>query len=56
MFMASHNMSEVERLCDQVIMLRSGRIVDTGPPHELIRRYGRQGHWFSLIILQLIDC
>ena len=42
LFMASHNMSEVERLCDQVIMLRSGRIVDTGPPHELIRRYGRQ--------------
>ena len=40
--MASHNMSEVERLCDQVIMLRSGRIVDTGPPHELIYRYGRQ--------------
>ena len=42
LFMASHNMSEVERLCDQVIMLRSGQIVDTGPPHELIRRYGRQ--------------
>jgi ABC-2 type transport system ATP-binding protein len=40
--MASHNMSEVERLCDQVIMLRAGRIVDTGAPRELIQRYGRQ--------------
>ncbi len=40
--LASHNMSEVERLCDQVIMLRAGRIVDTGAPRELIRRYGRQ--------------
>jgi ABC-2 type transport system ATP-binding protein len=40
--MASHNMSEVERLCDQVIMLRAGRIVDAGAPRELIRRYGRQ--------------
>jgi len=42
LFLASHNMSEVERLCDQVILMRSGRIVDTGAPRELIRRYGRQ--------------
>jgi ABC-2 type transport system ATP-binding protein len=42
LLLASHNMSEVERLCDQVVMLRAGRIVDTGAPHELIRRYGRQ--------------
>ena len=42
LFLASHNMSEVEQLCDQVIMMRSGHIVDTGAPHELIRRYGRQ--------------
>ena len=42
MLLASHNMGEVERLCDQVIMLRDGRIYDAGPPAELIRRYGRQ--------------
>lgn len=42
LLLASHNMSEVERMCDQVIMLRAGRLVDTGAPHELIRRYGRQ--------------
>jgi ABC-2 type transport system ATP-binding protein len=42
LLLASHNMSEVERLCHQVIMLRSGRIVDTGTPRELIHRYGRR--------------
>jgi len=39
--LASHNMAEVERLCDRVIMLRAGRIVDDGSPDELIARYGR---------------
>ncbi len=42
LLLASHNMSEVERLCDQVIMMRSGHIVAAGAPHDLIRRYGRQ--------------
>jgi ABC-2 type transport system ATP-binding protein len=40
--LASHNMAEVERLCDDVLMMRAGRIVDRGAPGELIRRYGRQ--------------
>ncbi len=40
--LASHNMAEVERLCDHVLMLRDGRIVDTGAPAALIARYGRQ--------------
>ena len=42
LLLASHNMSEVERLCDQVIMLRAGHIVATGAPRELIQRYGRK--------------
>jgi len=37
--LASHNMAEVERLAAQVLMMRRGRIVDRGPPAELIRRY-----------------
>lgn len=41
-FLASHNMQEVERLCDDVIMLRAGKIVDHGNPRELLERYGRQ--------------
>jgi ABC-2 type transport system ATP-binding protein len=40
--LASHNMSEVERLCDDVVMMRAGTIVDRGAPGELIARYGRQ--------------
>jgi ABC-2 type transport system ATP-binding protein len=41
LLLASHNMPEVERLCDQVLMMRAGRIVDAGAPDELIARYGR---------------
>ncbi len=40
--LASHNMAEVERLCDQVLMMKAGRIVDRGPPAELVARYGRE--------------
>jgi ABC-2 type transport system ATP-binding protein len=39
--LASHNMAEVERLADRVIMLEKGRIVADGTPQELIDRFGR---------------
>jgi ABC-2 type transport system ATP-binding protein len=39
--LASHNMGEVERLCDRVMMLKRGSIVDDGSPAELLARYGR---------------
>ena len=42
LLIASHNMAEVERLCDRVLMMRAGKIVDDGAPHALIRRYGRR--------------
>ena len=41
LLMASHNMPEVERMCDDVIMLRAGRMVDRGAPAALLGRYGR---------------
>ncbi len=41
MLLASHNMGEVERMCDDVIMLRAGTVVDRGSPAELLARYGR---------------
>jgi ABC-2 type transport system ATP-binding protein len=41
LLLASHNMTEVERMCDQVLMLRAGRLVDQGTPRELLARYGR---------------
>jgi ABC-2 type transport system ATP-binding protein len=39
--LASHNMPEVERLCDDVIMMKEGRIVDRAAPEALINKYGR---------------
>jgi ABC-2 type transport system ATP-binding protein len=39
--LASHNMAEVERLCDRVLMLKAGKVVDEGAPADLIARYGR---------------
>jgi ABC-2 type transport system ATP-binding protein len=41
LLLASHNMMEVERLCDDVLMMKNGKIVDTGSPQALIDRYGR---------------
>ena len=40
--LASHNMNEVERLCDNVMMMKDGTIVDTGKSQELISRHGRK--------------
>jgi ABC-2 type transport system ATP-binding protein len=40
--LASHNMAEVERLCDEVLMMKAGMIVDRGAPAALIARYGRR--------------
>jgi ABC-2 type transport system ATP-binding protein len=40
--LASHNMAEVERLCDDVLLLQTGRVVERGSPEELIRRFGRE--------------
>jgi len=40
--MASHNMHEVERLCDEVLLIRGGRLVERGTPEALVRRYGRR--------------
>jgi len=39
--LASHNMKEVERLCDTVIMMKEGQIVDSGTCKELIGKHGR---------------
>ena len=38
--LASHNMSEVERMCSDVVMMKRGKVVDSGAPSELIARYG----------------
>ncbi|MDR3448512.1 MAG: ABC transporter ATP-binding protein [Alphaproteobacteria bacterium] len=40
-FMSSHNMQEVERMCDDVIMMKQGSIVAQGAPQELLASYKR---------------
>ena len=39
---ASHNMNEVERLCDEVMMMKNGQIIDKGKSIDLIRKHGRK--------------
>src|ERR1700692_2348727 len=38
---ASHNMLEVERLCDRVIIMKRGRIEDDDSPDQIMARYNR---------------
>src|SRR5471032_121880 len=40
--LASHNMTEVERLCERVIIMKKGRIEDDDTPARLLSRYGRE--------------
>jgi ABC-2 type transport system ATP-binding protein len=42
MLLASHNMAEVERLCERVIIMKRGRIEDDDTPPRLLARYGRE--------------
>jgi ABC-2 type transport system ATP-binding protein len=39
--LASHNMMEVERLCERVIIMKKGRVEDDDTPAKLLARYGR---------------
>jgi len=40
--LASHNMSEVSRLCKSVLMMKNGIIIDEGTPKDLIDKHGRK--------------
>tara|TARA_B110001452_G_scaffold126166_1_gene104747 strand:+ start:168 stop:902 length:735 start_codon:yes stop_codon:yes gene_type:complete len=40
--LASHNMSEVKRLCSSIFMMKNGTIIDQGSPQELIKKHGRK--------------
>ncbi len=41
MLIASHNMAEVERMCERVIFMKRGKIEDDDTPARLLERYGR---------------
>ena len=40
--LASHNMTEVERLCSSVLMMKNGVIIDQDSPKELVKKHGRK--------------
>ena len=40
--LASHNMNEVERLCNEVMMMKKGNIIDKGTCSSLINKHGRK--------------
>ena len=39
--LVTHELDEAERLCDRVVAMRAGRVLDSGSPGELVGRYGR---------------
>jgi ABC-2 type transport system ATP-binding protein len=50
--LASHNMSEVKRLCNSVMMMKDGNIIDSGTPDDLIKKYGREN--LEEVFLELV--
>jgi ABC-2 type transport system ATP-binding protein len=50
--LASHNMNEVKRLCDNILMMKNGVIIDSGTPLELIKKHGRKN--LEEVFLQLV--
>jgi len=50
--LASHNMSEVKRLCNSVLMMKDGIIIDNGTPDQLVKKYGREN--LEEVFLQLV--
>jgi len=50
--LASHNMNEVKRLCDSVLMMNDGIIIDSGTPDQLIKKHGREN--LEEVFLQLV--
>jgi ABC-2 type transport system ATP-binding protein len=41
LLVTSHNMLEVERLCERIVFISAGRIVADGSPSDIVARYGR---------------
>lgn len=39
--LVTHELDEAEALCDRVIAMRSGRVLDSGPPADLVSRHAQ---------------
>ena len=48
----SHNMKEVEEMCDRVIFIQKGTIIDDGSPAELVQKYGSKD--LNEVFLELV--
>jgi ABC-2 type transport system ATP-binding protein len=47
--LVTHEMDEAEALCDRIVVMRSGQVLDAGTPAELVNRHARTATvWFSL--------
>ncbi|MHB8668980.1 MAG: ABC transporter ATP-binding protein [Acidimicrobiales bacterium] len=53
MLITSHDMAEVERLCDRVVFVASGRVVADDTPTAVVERYGRGN--LEDVFLHLVD-
>ena len=40
--LVTHELDEAEALCSRVVVMRAGRVLDAGPPRELVDRHGRR--------------
>ena len=50
--LASHNMDEVMRLSDYVLMMKEGQIIDQGTSRDLINKHGREN--LEQVFLKLV--
>jgi len=58
-FLTTHNLAEAEKLCDQVAIVREGRLIATGAPHEIgahqtLRQVRFRGLGFNENVLSLL--
>ncbi len=58
-FLTTHNMAEAEKICNQIAVIRHGRMVAQGAPDELRAKTGKQqvvisGHGFSESVLDIL--
>jgi ABC-2 type transport system ATP-binding protein len=63
--LVTHEIDEAEALCDRVVVMRCGRVIDTGTPSELVDRYARTAvvrfslPWLPAVMLdelRQLDC
>ncbi len=52
--LSSHNMLEVEFLCDRIALINGGKIVERGTPHELKEKYKARN--IEEVFIEVVKC